>query len=312
MPLVYNDLRERGCFMKKRFISVFKHAHLMGLCVFLTMLLGCASLSNRFSDSNATLEADIIIVIDGHTVLYEDHPFAEFNFVNTHEYSGQHEVLFLRAFLFEGYEFSHWSLHQKDAEAYSTERYDSFEPLKSQSHITVYAHYTSVRPRLAMPAGLNVHDHVLVWDPVAEAAGYHVKIGWQIEMVHDTQLALCDFIKEEGSHVLEVRATAEGYQNSAYASHRYHHYLPQLNMPANLRLHDHHQLTWDAVEDAEGYTIKINDDEDALHHVTTNSFDIRSVLEDVGTYHVEIKAITNCENHHDSDYSEAYTFIYER
>ena len=149
-------------------------------------------------------------------------------------------------------------------------------------------------------AGLNasVSDDVISWNSVENATSYSVKIEtadavYEEFVGTDTSYSLNNY---SGNMTVTVYAEAKGY-NPAVKAVEYN--KTKLATPAGLKI-TAEAFTWDAVAGANGYTVKINNQE-----YTTGgpSFDTSSVSLSVIGYNVSVKAnASNAAN--DSYYTE--------
>lgn len=157
---------------------------------------------------------------------------------------------------------------------------------------------------LPAPSGLTVIDNVLHWNSVSGANAYIVNCdGTDVATVSDLQYTLTG-LTEGRTYTFKVKAkhTLGAYNDSPYSDTYSYQYVggnstPRLLAPANVNINDG-VITWDAVENAQGYVVWINGTE---YTAEQNQF-TAPTLED-GAYNIKVKAVGDGETHLTSQYS---------
>lgn len=142
-----------------------------------------------------------------------------------------------------------------------------------------------VTQTLDVPKNLKIVDGVAMWDEVADAKGYVVKIN---ELEYETETNSNNLkLLDPGKYTISVKAQGDGvvYKDSAYSAEIAYTNTVQLPAPKNLAIAAG-QLTWDAVENASGYEVDIDG---KVNTVATNSFDVSTLTP--GEYTIRVRAL---------------------
>lgn len=169
------------------------------------------------------------------------------------------------------------------------------------------------RATLSAPANLRIEEDTLRWDAVENATAYKVKFGEEEFNATGTSYNLASLQEKFtlGENELSVKALGTGsYTDSAYSAAVKYTYRTPYGAPENLELAGS-LLTWDAVETAASYTVKIGEDETTI--VETNSVDLSLYAEKLalGENELSVRANANEAQYRlDGEYSESVTYIH--
>ncbi|HNZ50195.1 MAG TPA: hypothetical protein PLW60_00130 [Bacilli bacterium] len=138
-----------------------------------------------------------------------------------------------------------------------------------------------------VPVNLVISDKVLTWDAVAKATGYIVYVN-DVEKATVTTTSYDFSALSEEKLVFQVVAKApKGMTNSQKSAALSYTTAAVLSAPANLAFKGK-VLTWDAVKQATGYIVYVNNVEKAT--VTSNSYDFSALTGDKLLFQVVAKA----------------------
>ncbi len=186
---------------------------------------------------------------------------------------------------------------------------DGTEGAVSSDHSIVKKAY-----RLEVPQNLRIensnHKKLLRWDAVKHAVNYEIRIGTVVKYTTATAFDITDFAKETMQEIT-VRAIgdpkeAEVVLNSATTEPLQ---FCQLAAPTNVKVNND-QIAWDAVENATGYRIYINDEyETEVIGQTTFDHNGWGPLAQAGEYKVTIQAYGKDDASFDSGESAPVTVV---
>lgn len=142
--------------------------------------------------------------------------------------------------------------------------------------------------RLDGVQGLAVDSDTVYWNAVKNATGYEVKVGGDTYTVTEPKFSLKTFAK--GEYNVAVTPKAKGYNSPAPASLSYE--KTTLAVPANIRIVGT-IVSWDAVEGADSYEVKIGDKTFPVAAGATE-YDVADALDwvDADDYRLSVKAVS--------------------
>lgn len=162
---------------------------------------------------------------------------------------------------------------------------------------------------------LIVEDGILKWDAVDRAEGYQIRINGVVQSVQTTDTQYDGLPTGRSTDVQVMPVNRSGNYFSAWSAEKTVYILdtPTVNWNNDLELDGeaNNNLTWNAVNSASGYAVRIT-----LPDGTTETESLSSVqmafahaYPDVGVYTVEVKATAGAgsADFYDSRYSEVYT-----
>lgn len=136
-------------------------------------------------------------------------------------------------------------------------------------------------PRLTTPSNIVVTDGVITFLAVDGADGYVININQKNVTIEEPRYV----ILESGTYTFQIKAFGAGYRDSLFSTPMTVtvSVLPQLDKPTNIEL-SFGVLTFDEVEGATSYVIKIDDEE---YTITEPIY----YFTEAGSYMVSIKAV---------------------
>lgn len=170
------------------------------------------------------------------------------------------------------------------------------------------------KTQLEIPAELVVENQYISFKEVSNASYYNIYYDgntWTVQPTYSGEVVIdaSKIFTEIKTYEVKVKAIGTGkYIDSTYSSSVFYERTENLGIP-NIKL-NHDTLTWSHIDNATSYTIKVTFPDNTLgfYNYTSNTFDVRTVLNDVGTYLFQVKAGTD-EN---SNYSTIATYIYNK
>jgi len=141
---------------------------------------------------------------------------------------------------------------------------------------------------LDVPSNVDVTQDTLTWDAVDDATSYTVMIGSESYTANTNTFDLSSLGLAVGEYSITVKANnaSESSNASVAVSYEVTEVSLTLDAPTNLAINED-VLSWDAVDDALGYIVYIDGDDYA---VSTNSFDLSTLLLPVDDYVIEVSA----------------------
>ncbi|MDR1093949.1 MAG: hypothetical protein LBL66_07360, partial [Clostridiales bacterium] len=170
----------------------------------------------------------------------------------------------------------------------------------------------TVTQKLAAPDNLQIdlQEKILTWDAVSNASGYSVQVdnGTPTDNGALTSFPLASLTAPA---VYSIKVMAKGdnliYFDSVWSVTETYTVMPELDAPANLQIDTQEKtLTWDAVDNASGYSVQVNDGTPS-HDVTDASFSLAD-LTGLITYSITVKAYGDGTNYTDSPWSDTETY----
>ena len=152
--------------------------------------------------------------------------------------------------------------------------------------------YTYNNIRLAAPSGLKLEGQSLVWNAVAGAAKYNVKIGANVFEATTNALALTNANFPEGldTYMVSVQAIAnEAEKTSLYSDE----IIINCNKMSDTLTYSNNTVVWDYVLGASKYGVKVNDGEEVMVEGTANSAQITLTQAGENTIYVRSYDATN-------------------
>lgn len=167
---------------------------------------------------------------------------------------------------------------------------------------------------LEIPTELVVENQYISFNEVNNASYYDIYYNghvWTVLPSHQGEIVLdaSKIFTEIKTYEVKVRAIGTGkYLDSNYSSSVYYERTENLGVPS-IKLNKE-TLTWTPIDNATSYTIKVTFPDKTLgfYNYTSNTFDIRTILNDVGTYSFQVKTGTGEEN----VYSTIVTYVYNK
>lgn len=164
---------------------------------------------------------------------------------------------------------------------------------------------------LEVPTELVVEDQYITFNEVENASYYNIYYDgntWRVNPSYTGEVVIdaSKIFTEIKTYEIKVKAIGSGkYLDSKYSEPVYYERTEVLGIPS-IRLNQE-TLTWSTVENAKNYTIKVTFPDNTFEEFTyaSNTYDIRAILEAVGTYSFQVKA-------GDSDYSAIATYTYSK
>ncbi|QWB95916.1 hypothetical protein KHQ89_00095 [Mycoplasmatota bacterium] len=141
---------------------------------------------------------------------------------------------------------------------------------------------------LDVPSNVDVTQDTLTWDAVDDATSYTVMIGTESYTANTNTFDLSSLGLAVGEYSITVKANnaSESSNASTAVSYEVTEVSLTLDAPTNLAINND-VLSWDAVDDALGYIVYIDGDDYA---VSTNSYDLSTLLLSVDDYVIEVRA----------------------
>ncbi len=189
------------------------------------------------------------------------------------------------------------------------------------------------QPTMATPSGLTVESGgLIIFERVADEGYYVISIDDSLINVfaNSPNVSLynedgVDYLQYDASKIfilgenyaVKVKACADGMRDSAFTSTvSYSHTIPMIK-PSNIQINGT-TITWDAVENASQYYVKVmtpsddiaQDDSESIANAdlpvyqrSTNTFDFSSLLNEAGEYKFYINAVSNNSLFSESGYT---------
>ena len=196
---------------------------------------------------------------------------------------------------------------------------------------------------LSTPTNVFVEGNKIVFDVINKADYYTISINGRefiVDATYNSNVEIIDnkinfdasqiFVTGE-SYSIQVKANSQKYNHSAYSSALTYKYNGEINKPANVKINST-ILTWDLVENASFYLVKIitpndkiifdkdgnqlaNDDAISIekadlteYSFNTNQFDFGSLLNEAGEYKFYVSAVcSNASIYVESGYTNKVT-----
>jgi hypothetical protein len=167
--------------------------------------------------------------------------------------------------------------------------------------------------KLVAPENVTVDRDILKWSASESAKLYEIKATLNNQVTLFTTSSIQYDIKAFaiGNWTFEVRALGDGVfsESSNYSQSFTHEIEPiYLTIPQNIAINSG-VFSFNAVNDAVSYIVKINDSEVSINQTSLN---LNSYNLNPGTYIVSVKAIGNNQSIIDSTFSSTVTFVIER
>ena len=167
--------------------------------------------------------------------------------------------------------------------------------------------------KLVAPENVTVDGDILKWSASESAKLYEIKATLNNQVTLFTTSSIQYDIKafSIGNWTFEVRALGDGvfFESSNYSQSFTHEIEPiYLTIPQNIAINSG-VFSFNAVNDAVSYIVKINDSEVSINQTSLN---LNSYNLNPGTYIVSVKAIGNNQSIIDSTFSSTVTFVIER
>jgi formylglycine-generating enzyme required for sulfatase activity len=166
---------------------------------------------------------------------------------------------------------------------------------------------------LNTPANLEINGTNLTWGEVIGAISYLVDIDGAEHTAATNTYSLAS-LTEAGTYTIKVKAIGDNVtnRNSEWSGTKQYTVTTQgagqqLAAPSNLKIDDA-VLTWNAVSNASGYSVQV-DDTEPVNNGNSTSYSLESL--DYGTYSIKVKAIGNGTTYTDSEWSQAIIYEFE-
>lgn len=153
-----------------------------------------------------------------------------------------------------------------------------------------------------VPKNLSIENHVLKWDKIDKAEKYIVVVDEDEHEAMTNEYDLTTLELSVGSYEIRVKVVIDGKTSKLSKKTTYVVELI-LTAPKNVTI-EGAIVSWDAVEEASGYIVVVDNDE---YEVSTTTFDLASLDLDYGGYDVKVKAVAGAIT---SEYSNVVTYVY--
>ena len=170
---------------------------------------------------------------------------------------------------------------------------------------------------LQVPTELVVEHQYISFKEVDNASYYNIYYNgntWTVQPTYQGEIVLdaSKIFTELKTYEVKVKAIGTGkYLDSKYSESYFYEKTESLGIP-EIKLNQD-TVTWTLIDNAINYTLEVTYPNPSIpkgyyiYTDTSNTFDIKTILTDVGTYSFRVKAGTNEENPYSSKVSYAYT-----
>lgn len=164
---------------------------------------------------------------------------------------------------------------------------------------------------------LTVNGYNVSWQKVERAIGYEVDVDGETFTTTDTEVNLIRFLQKGSINSIKVKALAKSYfysESEFSSSVSISCGTNKLGTPLNFTVlaeNNTYKFSWDSVENAENYMIRLVDSENVEQYlyVDTNSFDATGQITSIGEITASVFAYSSdLMNFAPSEYSESKVF----
>ncbi len=164
---------------------------------------------------------------------------------------------------------------------------------------------------------LTINGYNVSWQKVERAIGYEVDVDGQTFTTTDTEVNLIRFLQKGSVNSVKVKALTKSY---FYSESEFSNSVSiscgtsRLDTPLNLAIsaeNNTYKFTWDSVDNAENYLLRLVDSENTeqFFYTTTNSFDATGKITSTGEITASVFAYSSdLMNYAPSEYSASVVF----